>query len=190
MRSRPASHARAAGRFCSASRTNAPRVRRASAIPDQRSAKARVFSPAKGTRLPIRLQPPCPVFRITNYHSLLTNRGIVAVTFRYILYSKMNMNRNRRNPLKTKDPCTLYSIIKRVLTKPSKELLDGHSTHRNTACDPRLPLRAVGGILCLLLPRSVQSKVPSRFACRPIQRQRRKVPTASRCSPRPGRFCC
>jgi len=37
------------------------------------------------------------------------------VTFRYHLYSKMNMNRNRRNPLKTNDPCTLYSIINRVL---------------------------------------------------------------------------
>ena len=29
------------------------------------------------------------------------------------LYSKMNMNRNRRNPLKTNDRCTLYSIQKR-----------------------------------------------------------------------------
>jgi len=35
------------------------------------------------------------------------------VTFRYILYSKMNMNRNPRNPLKTNDPCTLYSIKNR-----------------------------------------------------------------------------
>jgi hypothetical protein len=43
----------------------------------------------------------------------------IAVTFRYILYTRMNMNRNPRNPLKTNDPCTLYSIKIRVfLTAP------------------------------------------------------------------------
>ena len=47
-----------------------------------------------------------------------------AVTFLPILYSKMNMNRNPRNPLKTNDPCTLYSKTKRVL----------HWSRRSTPC--------------------------------------------------------
>ena len=33
------------------------------------------------------------------------------VTFRYVLYSKLNMNRNRRNPLETNDRYTIYSKI-------------------------------------------------------------------------------
>ena len=40
--------------------------------------------------------------------------GKAAVTFRYLLYSRMNMNRNPRNPLKTNDRCTFYSRINRV----------------------------------------------------------------------------
>ena len=32
-----------------------------------------------------------------------------------ILYTKMNMNRNRRKPMKTNDPCTVYSKTNRVL---------------------------------------------------------------------------
>ena len=43
-----------------------------------------------------------------------------AVTFLPVLYSKMNMNRNRCNPLKTNNPCTLYSIIKRVFDDPAR----------------------------------------------------------------------
>jgi hypothetical protein len=43
-----------------------------------------------------------------------------AVTFRYILYTRMNMNRIRRNPLKTNNPCILYSIKKAVLHLPSQ----------------------------------------------------------------------
>jgi hypothetical protein len=37
-----------------------------------------------------------------------------------ILYTRVNMNRNRRNPLKTNDPCTLYSKTKRVLRDPAR----------------------------------------------------------------------
>jgi hypothetical protein len=42
----------------------------------------------------------------------------IAVTFRCHLYTKMNMNRNRRNPLITNDRCTLYSIKNSDFTRP------------------------------------------------------------------------
>ena len=75
------------------------------------------------------------------------------VTFRYLLYSIMHMNRNRRNPLKTNNPCTLYSKTKRVLRGPRLSSLGGRGfsrdikTRRQAIFRPALSAVAKGALL-------------------------------------------
>ena len=56
-----------------------------------------------------------------------------------ILYTKMNMNRNRRNSLKTNDRSTLYSIINR-------DFADGTQAHRTS---PRIAATLAAFLLAL-----------------------------------------
>ena len=78
------------------------------------------------------------------------------VTFLPRLYSKMNMNRNRCNPLKTNDPCTLYSKIKRAFARA----LGGTDTvcAPTTSHDPGISTPAQGK--CFFSPVSLPPYLP------------------------------
>ena len=68
-----------------------------------------------------------------------------------VLYSKMNMNRNPRNPLKTNDRCTLYSKTKRVFTGTATRQVSGPAWKPLASggiLRPASSIQNPGGILC------------------------------------------
>ena len=93
-------------------------------------------------RNPSCAPPPPPAQR-------RSQRG--AVTFCYLLYSNMNMNRNPRNPLKTNDRCTLYSKTKRVFTGTATRQVSGPAWKPLASGGIHRPASSIqnpGGILC------------------------------------------
>ena len=127
---------------------------------------------------PARRYPSAPqccfsvLSRITNHDSPITNLG----SFLPILYSKMNMNRNRRNPLKTNDPCTLYSKTKRVLHGATAgTLVLSLTTHQPAA--PKLAAASEGGSRITLVNRD---KVPATTAVSSTKQTTRVVSIETR----------
>jgi hypothetical protein len=135
-----------AGRFCLSSRASAARVRFVEAWGfsptkyDPREARFRCAVPPAASSV-LRVlslgrcfasEPPRCGFglsRITSRESPIT----ALVTFLPLLYSRMNMNRIRRNPLKTNDRCTFYSIKISVLHGRSPASSSGWSKKTSAA---------------------------------------------------------